>query len=87
MRASGNACALKQGCHKSFLSVIYLFIYLFGANQREHSSVRWHERNARSVQMWMDISFTYLNSVDSPARAFNSLQKPKFKSLQRQKEI
>ena len=28
----------------------YLFIYLLGANQKEHLSVRWHERK-RSVQM------------------------------------
>ena len=36
------------------------FIYLFGANQKEHTIVRCYERkNERSMQMWVDISFTY----------------------------
>ena len=41
--------------HKNSPTSFYLFIYLFGANQKEHLSVRWYERNARSVQMWKDI--------------------------------
>ena len=37
---------------------VYLFIYLFGANQKEHSSVRCCKRNVRSMQIWVSISFT-----------------------------
>ena len=32
-------------------AVIYLFIYLLSANQKEHTSVRCCERNVRSMQI------------------------------------